>query len=102
MAWKAQRTLLIVGEGADDVAFLNHVKQLTVTRGCGLLLKIKNAQGKGARHIVEWTVRQMAFAKHDTVAVLVNTDTDWSDLVTRLATKRRISFSCQNPVLRPL
>jgi len=34
--WKAQRTLLIVGEGRHEEAFLNHVKQLYVQRGCGL------------------------------------------------------------------
>ena len=46
--WKAQRTLLIVGEGRHEEAFLNHVKQLYAPRGCGLSVTIKNARGKGA------------------------------------------------------
>jgi len=100
MIWKAQRTLLIVGEGADEMAFLTHVKSLFITRGCGLSVKIKNAQGKGAKHVVEWTIRQQAIAAYDTVAVLVDTDTDWSDSVSRLATKKKFIFFCRNPVLR--
>ena len=31
--WKARRTLLIVGEGHNEVAFLNHIKQLAAVRG---------------------------------------------------------------------
>ncbi len=33
--WKAQRTLLIVGEGYHEEAFLGHVKQIYAPRGCG-------------------------------------------------------------------
>ena len=49
--WKAQRTLLIVGEGRHEEAFLNYLKQLYVPRGCGLSVTIKNARGKGALHV---------------------------------------------------
>ena len=102
MTWKAQRTLLIVGEGADEVAFLNHVKKLTIIRGCGLSVKIKNAQGKGARHVVEWTVRQKAIATYDTVAVLVDTDKDWSDSVIRLASRKKIHLLLSEPCFEAL
>ena len=102
MTWKAQRTLLIVGEGADEVAFLNHVKKLTIIRGCGLSVKIKNAQGKGARHVVEWTVRQKAIATYDTVAVLVDTDKDWSDSVIRLASRKNIRLLLSEPCFEAL
>ena len=69
--------MLIVGEGRHEMAFLNHLKQLYVPRGCGLGLTIKNAGGKGALHVIEWTIRQMANADFDTVATLLDTDTDW-------------------------
>ena len=46
--WKAQKTLLIVGEGRHEEAFLNHVKLRYAPRGCGLAVTIKNARGKGA------------------------------------------------------
>lgn len=71
--WKAQRTLLIVGEGAVEEAFLTYAKSLYVPRGCGLSVKIKNAGGKGAGQVVDWTVRQMANTQYDSVAVLLDT-----------------------------
>lgn len=100
--WKAQRTLLIVGEGADEVAFLSHVKQLYVQRGCGLSVKIKNAQGKGAKHVIEWTARQMAIADYDVVAALLDTDTDWSPAVEKLAKKKKIQVLPSEPCFEAL
>ncbi|MBZ0090706.1 MAG: hypothetical protein K8F27_00575 [Sulfuricellaceae bacterium] len=100
--WKAQRTLLIVGEGADEVAFLNHVKQLYVSRGCGLSVKIKNAQGKGAKHVIEWTGRQIAIAAYDGVAALLDTDTDWSPGVEKLAKKKKIRVLKSEPCFEAL
>lgn len=100
--WKAQRTLLIVGEGADEVAFLNHVKQRYVPRGCGLSVKIKNAQGKGAKHVIEWTGRQIANVAYDAVATLLDTDTDWSPAVEKLAKKNRIQVLTSEPCFEAL
>lgn len=100
--WKAQRTLLIVGEGADEVAFLNHVKQLYVPRGCGLSVTIKNAQGKSAKHAIEWTGRQMAIADYDVAAALLDTDTDWSPEVAKLAKKKRIQVLTSEPCFEAL
>ena len=72
--WKAQRTLLLVGEGRDDAAFLRHVKGLYVPRGCGLSVTIKHAHGKGAKGVIDWTVRQIANVAYDQVAAMVDTD----------------------------
>ena len=47
-AWTAYRTLLLVGEGATEEAFLRHVKSIYAPRGAGLKVTIKNAHGKGA------------------------------------------------------
>lgn len=95
--WKAQRTLLIVGEGFDEVAFLTHIKRLYVSRGCGLSVTIKNARGKGARHVIEWAGRQMVSADFDVTAVLLDTDTDWSSVVESRAKKKRIQVLKSEP-----
>lgn len=88
--WKAQLTLLIVGEGYDEVAFLHHLKQLYVPRGCGLSVTIKNARGKGALHVIEWTGGQIANADYDTVAALLDTDTGWDAKAEKLARRKKI------------
>lgn len=95
--WKAQRTLLIVGEGYHEEAFLQHVKRLYAPRGCGLSVTIKNARGKGAKHVVEWTARQIANTAYDTVAVLLDTDTDWSQSVAKLAQSKKIQTLTSEP-----
>lgn len=100
--WKVQRTLLIVGEGYDEEAFLNHVKQLYVQRGCGLKVTIKNARGKGAQHVIEWTGRQIANTAYDAVAALLDTDTDWSPAVEKLAKKKKIQVLKSEPCFEAL
>jgi hypothetical protein len=97
--WKAQRTLLLVGEGRDDAAFLRHVKGLYVPRGCGLSVTIKHAHGKGAKGVIDWTVRQIANVAYDQVAAMVDTDQDWSPGAARLARSRQIVVLKSEPCL---
>lgn len=95
--WKAQRTLLLVGEGRDDAAFLRHVKGLYVPRGCGLSVTVKHAHGKGAKGVIDWTIRQIANAAYDQVAAMVDVDQDWSPAVARLAKSRQIVVLRSDP-----
>lgn len=95
--WKAQRTLLIVGEGHHEVAFLNYLKQLYVPRGCGLSVTIKNARGKGALHVINWTARQIANVDYDAVAALLDTDSDWNAKTEKLARTKKIQVLKSEP-----
>jgi len=94
---KASRTLLIVGEGRHEEGFLNHLKQLYISRGCGLSVTIKNARGKGAKHVVEWTIRQIANAAYDDVAVLLDTDKDWSQDIAKKAKLKKVVVYASDP-----
>lgn len=100
--WKAQRTLLIVGEGYTEEAFLNHVKQLFAPRGCGLQVTIKNARGKGAQHVIEWTIKQTANTAYDTVAAMLDTDADWSPAVAKRARIKKINVLKSEPCFEAL
>lgn len=100
--WKAQHTLLIVGEGRHEEAFLNHLKSLYVTRGCGLSVTIKNARGKGALHVIDWTAKQIANADYDVVAALLDTDTDWNVKTEKLAKTRKIQVLKSEPCLEAM
>jgi hypothetical protein len=95
--WKTLRTMLIVGEGRTEEAFLNHVKGIYAPRGCGLSVKIKNAHGRGAKHVVDWTVGQSSIAKYDAVAAMLDTDQDWSDMVARKAGAARVQVLKSEP-----
>ena len=97
--WKAQRTLLIVGEGSHEEAFLRHVKSVFVTRRCGLRVKITNAKGKGARHVIDFTIRLSNNVAYDNVAALFDTDQDCTDKVKALAQSNNITMLKSVPCL---
>lgn len=88
--WIVLKTVLIVGEGYADEAFLNYVKSLFSPRGNGLKVTIKNAKGKGAEHVIDYTERQTRNAQYDKVATLLDTDTDWTIAVEKKAKKHKI------------
>ena len=92
-----KRTLLIVGEGADEKAFLSYLKQQLVPRGAGLMVTIKNAKGKGAKGVLDYTIRQSRIAEYDTVAALLDTDTDWSDALKKQAKSHKVLLLKSEP-----
>lgn len=91
------KTLLLVGEGETDVAFLTHVKSLCAPRGCGLQVKVICAHGKGARHVVDVAKRHGDHAAYDTVAALLDTDTDWTEGVRARARSFGIRLLLSDP-----
>lgn len=93
----SRRTLLIVGEGYCEVAFLTYIRQFHGVRGQGVQITIKNARGKGAAHVVETAVRSMANFGYDHVAVLLDTDTDWNEQVAGQAASKGIQVLASVP-----
>jgi hypothetical protein len=90
-------TLLLVGEGYDEEAFLRYLKSQLIDREAILEIKIKNARGKGAKHVIEWTIRQAKNADFDAVAALLDTDTDWTPAVKKMAKSANITVLESNP-----
>lgn len=84
------KTVLIVGEGADEKAFLDYLKSELNSRGDGLSITTKNAKGKGAQGVIDWTIRQASHARYDTVAALFDTDKNWSATVEKKAKEHDI------------
>lgn len=58
--------------------------------------------GRGPRHVVDWTARQAANSAYDTVAVLLDTDTDWSSAGAEIARKKSIRILKSEPCLEAL
>ena len=100
--WKVRRTLLIVGEGRHEEAFLKHVKQLFVQREGDLKVTLKQAGGKGAQHVIDWTVRQTANTSYDQVAALLDTDTDWNPSVAKKARQKKIAVLTSDTCLEAM
>lgn len=92
-------TILLVGEGKTEVAFLSHLKSLYIQRNCGIKLTIKNARGKGPEYIVNFAIRQRNNTAYDRVAVLLDTDLAWSDAVRKSARKNKLTLLGSTPCI---
>jgi hypothetical protein len=98
----ASRTLLLVGEGETEVAFLTHVKGIYAPRGCGLAVRVLSARGKGPENVVETVVRHCAIRSYDMRAALLDTDIAWTPDVRRRAASKRITLVGSDPCLEGL
>lgn len=98
----ARHTILLVGEGATERAFLSHVKTLYITRGCGVSAAIRNAHGKGPDHVVRHAVGICRNASYDRVVVLLDGDIQLSATVRRLAKAKRVQILESTPCFEGL
>lgn len=96
-----RRTVLIVGEGFADCDFLRHLKALYVGRSSNKTVTIKNARGKGGRHVLKTALDEVKHkeAAYDEVAVLLDTDTDWDDALRAKARKSKVTVFESTPCL---
>jgi hypothetical protein len=95
-------TVLLVGEGDAELVWLGHLKRLYVLRGAGLVVTLKNAHGKGAAHVVDVSIRQSRNAAFDVKAVLLDTDTDWTEQIKVLEKEAGVEIVAAVPCLEGL
>lgn len=98
----AHHTILLVGEGATEKAFLSHIKSNYVTRGCGVKATIHAAHGKGPDHVVRHAVGRCKNASYDRVVVLLDNDMPLSAAAKKLANSKRLRILESTPCLEGL
>ena len=98
----ARHTVLLVGEGTTDWAFLRHIKSIYISRGCGVSVTIRNAHGKGPDHVVDYAIRQCRNAAYDRVVALLDTDLPMSAAVRRRARSKRVQVIGSKPCIEGL
>lgn len=85
-----KETLLIVGEGEADIAFVRFVKRMYAD-SLGRAVQEHNARGKGGKNVLETALRRANNNRaYDKVVLLLDTDTDWDDACRAKARKSRI------------
>ncbi|NOR41478.1 MAG: hypothetical protein GQ537_09730, partial [Gammaproteobacteria bacterium] len=95
-------TVLLVGEGTTEQAFLRYIKSLYIIRGCGVGVTIRNAHGKGPDHVVDYAIRQCRNAAYDRVVVLLDTDLQMSAAVTKRARSKKVQIIGSTPCIEGL
>jgi hypothetical protein len=96
------QTVLIVGEGARDEAFIKHLKSVYVGRESGISVRIINAQGGSPHDIVTFTIRQIQNASYDRVIVVMDTDVQWLQKTITRAKKKKIKLIGTEPCIEGL
>ena len=98
----ARHTILLVGEGATDAAFLEYIMSLYITRGCGVSAKVIHASGKGPDNVVNHAIRQRQNKDYDRVVTLLDNDLEMSITARKRAKSKKIAIIKTTPCLEGL
>lgn len=102
---RTKKTILIVGEGPTEKAFLQHIKQLYVTRDMDIVVKVECGSGGSPQSVVEKAVRLKSSRSYDKCFVLVDSDVPFDpdkELQKRMNRKPRIEMLYATPCIEGL
>lgn len=102
---RTKKTVLIVGEGPTEKAFLQHIKQLYITREMDIAVKVECGSGGAPRSVVERAVRLKGSRSYDKCFVLVDADLPFepdSELEKRMRKKPRVEMLKATPCIEGL
>ena len=101
MARKLKRsllsTLIIVGEGAHEKAFLSHLKSL-YSANTNQKVKIDSADGGSPQDIVRTTVKKSRHIDYDRKFILMDSDIAVDDATKKLAKDNNITIILSEPL----
>ena len=89
---QVRKTLLIVGEGDSEEAFLKHLRDLYCSGGAGVAVTVRNAHGKGPENVIDHAARQAKIYSYNARAALLDTDIPWTDKLKKAARKAKIDM----------
>ena len=95
-------TVLLVGEGKTEQAFLQHIKFLYISRGSGVSVTIRNAHSKGTDHVINYAIRQCQNAEYNRVLALLDTDLQLSSAARSRARSKKIRIMGSTPCVEGL
>lgn len=84
-------------EGFADKAFVEHLKSIYNTRGCGVRVKIKNAKGKGSNSVVRQVINEQA--AYDSRAAFFDSDIPLTQTLRKRSNQKKISCIQSTPCL---
>jgi hypothetical protein len=97
-----RKTLLVMGEGDCEYAFLKYLKSIYCSDSFGVKVTIRNAQGGGPDSIIYQVIRQIRLASYDRQIALLDTDLAWPDKLKKNAKNHKIEMIGSIPCLEGL
>jgi len=99
----AQRqTLLAVGEGKADAAFLRYLRGLYCSDRQGVSVTLRNANGKGPSNVISTAIGALRIASFDQKLCLLDTDIIWTAKNISEAKRHKIQLIGAVPCLEGL
>jgi hypothetical protein len=95
-------TLLAVGEGDCEEAFLKHLRSLYCADHAGVSVTIRNAHGKGPGNVISTALGHMRNRAFDRALSLLDTDLDWAKKDREAARKAKLLLIGSKPCLEGL
>ena len=101
---QAKTTVLAVGEGDSDEAFLRYLKGLYAPRHSGVAVTVRNARGKGPQHVIDYAIGQAGARSggYDLAIALIDADLDCPPAYLKKAKRHRLQLVWSAPCLEGL
>lgn len=99
---QVRKTLLVVGEGDSEVAFLKHLRQLYCSGGAGVTVSVHNAHGLGPENVISTAITLNRMGGHDRVVAFLDTDIPWPVALQKAAQRARVQLVGSTPCLEGL
>ena len=99
---KQRKTLLVVGEGHTECAFLNYLKTLYCRGSASVSVKVVNAHGKGPENVLQTAVSTQKRASYDDVVAVLDTDIPWTETLKKEARDKNIQLIGNSPCIEAL
>lgn len=93
---RTKKTILIVGEGPTEKSFLQHLKQLYISRDMNINVKVECGSGGSPIMVIQKTMRLKSSRDYDKCYVLIDSD------VTFDTDKELLKLLKRNPVIEIL
>ena len=97
-----RKTLLAVGEGKADAAFLKYLRSIYCSGGCGVSVTVRDATGKGPSNVIGTAIGALRISSYDTKLCLLDTDLVWTKQNKSDANRKKIELIGSTPCLEGL
>lgn len=95
-----KRTLLIVGEGESEKAFLLHLRSLYSVGNPKVT--VKSAGGKGPKNVIIEAISTKEATGYDSAIALLDTDLEWPIGLVKLAASKKVELFSSTPCFEGL
>ena len=94
-----RKTLLAVGEGKADAAFLKYLREIYCSSGKGVKVTVRNANGRGPGNVIGTAIGALRISTYDKKLCLLDTDLVWMSKNTKDAKRKKIQLIGSTPCL---